>query len=175
MKLLDGVKADAVLSTDGLYRYVLTRDWFPKYRGTVVWVMLNPSTADAETDDLTIRKCQGFSRRWGFDGIAVLNLFAYRTPYPSDLKDAREAGIDIIGPENDAIIRDFAGSSSTGMIVAAWGNHGDYIARARQVGQVISSVGRGLHCLGTTKSGHPRHPSRLGYSTLLEPWMGWAT
>lgn len=76
---------DAKLSADGLYRYRLGRTWCPSERG-VVWVMLNPSTADAHFDDPTIRRCVGFARSWGMGWITVVNLYAFRATYPQELE-----------------------------------------------------------------------------------------
>lgn len=77
----------AGLSPCGLYRFWLTRCWAPA-KPCALFIMLNPSTADHEQDDATIRKCIGFARRWGMGSIRVANLFAYRATKPDDLKRA---------------------------------------------------------------------------------------
>jgi hypothetical protein len=79
------VKSGAELSACRTYRYRLWRQWDADL-APVVWVMLNPSTADESADDPTIRKCIGFAQRWGYGGIEVVNLYAYRSPDPRQLK-----------------------------------------------------------------------------------------
>lgn len=169
MKLLDGVKADAVLSPDGVYRYALTRDWFPKARGHVLWIMLNPSTADADQDDATIRKVQKFSRAWGYDGVTVVNLFAYRAREPKDLQLAWVGGTDIVGPGNDATIEAYASAKGVGLIVAAWGANPmvRMDARGWEVQKLILGQGGPIHALDLTVGKEPRHPLYLKDS--LEP------
>lgn len=154
LKLLDGVKADATLSPCRKYRYSLHRDWFPKSgNGSVLWIMLNPSTADADEDDPTIRKCQKFARTWGYDGIIVVNLFAYRTPHPEDLRM-----VDAVGPGNDAVLAAFFGAESVGLVVAAWGAYSHLRNRDAAVIALAGRVHRPLHALKLTKNGKPWHP-----------------
>lgn len=141
------VEKSAVISSDGVYRYSLGRSWAPKW-GRVLWIMLNPSTADENVDDATIRRCFGFTRDWGYGELEVVNLFAYRATDPKKLFEAA----DPVGPGNDDYI-DFA-VSRAGLIIAAWGTHGSYRGRAEEVRRRYSP----LLCLETTKDGHPRHP-----------------
>lgn len=111
----------AVISDDGLYCYDLQRRWD---EGPVMaFIMLNPSTADTELDDPTISRCSSFARSEGFSGIVVRNLFAYRTPSPTALRNAARAGIDVIGPDNDEWIADLFGAAArfaAPLVVAAW-------------------------------------------------------
>lgn len=125
MPLVSGVTANATLSPCGTYRYLLTREWFPKDRGRVAFVMLNPSIADADQDDRTLRKCQKYARSWGFDGVRVVNLFALRATKPDDLYRHP----DPIGEANDDIIDTIATSPTTGLVVVAWGQHGAHRSR----------------------------------------------
>lgn len=147
-------RASAVLSPCERYRYALARDW--SSAPTLPIIMLNPSTADANVDDPTIRRCMGFARREGFGGIFVTNLFAYRATSPNDMK----AASDPYGPEGSAWLeRALRSAAGTGVpVLAAWGAHGSYRDRAGTV--IISARGWGtrLACLGTTSGGHPRHP-----------------
>lgn len=113
---------------------------------------LNPSTADARQDDPTIRRCIGFARDWGYGGLVVTNLFAFRATYPADLK----AAADPVGPRNDAWIRRMAGQVE--IIVAAWGNDGLWLDRSERVQQMLA--GR-LHCLRLNAGGEPAHPLYL--------------
>ena len=143
------------------YRYTLHREWNGGDCGVVCWVMLNPSTADAVRDDPTIRRCIGFSRRWGFNSLVVVNLFALRATDPNVLLlDANP-----VGPGNDDAIRHAAQEAS--LIVAAWGAHPAMVRGRRD--QRVRDLCAALHCLGTTRGGHPRHPLRLRADTQLVP------
>lgn len=157
-----GAERSAVISDDGLYRYRLERRWAPGH--TVTWVMLNPSTADADTDDPTLRRIQGFSRRMGFGRLIVVNLYAYRATEPRDLWRAA----DPVGPENDWYLFD----AMTGHeVVVAWGAHAkpDRIARFLQIHRSAPGVGR-LHAMALTGSGQPRHPLYLRGDLTMQPW-----
>lgn len=164
MKLLDGVMADATFSACHRYRYSLTRFW--EEGRHVLWVMLNPSTATAEEDDPTIRRCQGFARSWGYSGIVVANLFALRTSDPRRLYRDH----DPIGPDNDRRLGDMAASGGLGLVVAAWGVHGAYRARGGRVRAILENRRGQVHHLGLTQDGHPRHPLYLPKTTNPEVW-----
>lgn len=97
---MEQITKAAQLSDCGTYRYRLSRHW-DVTRAALVYVMLNPSTADAEVDDQTIKRCMHYARREEFGGIEVLNLYALRSPYPAALW----AHPDPVGPENDAHLR----------------------------------------------------------------------
>ena len=152
--LFDGFPADtmdrgATISQCGLYRYSLWRRWAPG--PMCVFIGLNPSTADATLDDPTIRRCVGFAKSWGFGGLMMLNLFAYRATDPAGMK----AALDPIGPENDEALH-FAHSNTT-TVIAAWGAHGTFKGRAQQVRAMLPR----LHYLRLTKDGYPGHPLYL--------------
>jgi hypothetical protein len=154
-------RRDAAFSRCGTYRYALWRDW-DEGAPTVLFIALNPSTADHRRDDPTIRRCMGFARDWGFGRLVVANLFAYRTSEPARLRLADAP----IGPRNDRWLGRLASDAS--LVLAAWGIHGDYLDRAEQVRSRLP----GLHCLGTTMGGSPRHPlyvRRDARPVLLEP------
>lgn len=156
----------ARLSDDGLYRYLLTRTWDPAVR-LMRFVMLNPSTADAEVEDPTIRRCMGFAHRFGFGGISVLNLYAWRATRPADLWKSP----DPVGPENDDLLRAVFvdAAEHSGIVVAAWGvNAPD--ERVREVCRMTYAMDV-LHCLGTTRRGAPRHPLYLPNAAELTPWV----
>lgn len=148
----DDVKKGAVLSDCGTYRYRLTRQWNSgAFRLT--WVMLNPSTADAEVDDPTIRRCMGFARAWGYGGIVVVNLFALRATDPRELREHDAP----VGPENDEHIRKVASDGAP--VICAWGANVFAAERAASVLEILRHAqGAGVRCLGTTKGGAPRHP-----------------
>ena len=168
VKLLKGVKADASLSPCGRYRYTLHRDWFPKRKGHVLWIMLNPSTATEDVDDPTIRRCQSFAREWGYDGITVTNLYALRSTDPDELLRCPAP----IGEANDDVLVTLAEAAGIGLAVAAWGSHRatKLGARAGVVTQLLTGVGRNLHCLGTTAAKAPRHPLYVKGGQPAEIW-----
>lgn len=169
----------ALISSCGMWRYTLWRTWDPQ-KPRVVWIMCNPSTADAYADDPTIRKCCGFSRRWDAGGIVVINVCALRSPDPKALMVvaghvpgfAVPGHLDAVGPMNRAVIRTVLSSAPGRRAVVAWGD-----ALPRSLGVVAQELvieqarelGVTLMCLGRTqKRREPRHPLMLGYDTTLE-------
>lgn len=150
------IHRSAVISQDGKYRYRLDRWWGPESTATgslrMPFLMLNPSTADAQTDDPTIRRCMGFARREGFNGITVVNLGAFRATDP----DVWCKAIDPFGPENTQHVTDVAETAN--FIVAAWGAHPAAAAAAAPYLELFDTLGIPVLCLGHTKPGAPRHP-----------------
>lgn len=141
---------------DGQYRYQLARQWKPG--PWVLWVMLNPSTANESHDDATIRRCIGFTMRWGYYGLRVVNLFALRSTDPRGLLVAK----DPTGPDNDLHIQKLVQDRNCRMRVVAWG---DVPAALRgRERRVLELLGAPVWCLGKTAAGNPRHPVRLGYA-----------
>lgn len=160
----DDVEASAVISDDGTYRYELHRWWNKPGGRLLTFVMLNPSTADATTDDPTIRRCIGFARRERYDGVAVVNLYAYRATDPKNLPHLHALAV---GPDNDTTLSTFLNrSAQTGQhIVAAWGTN----ATTRRVDEVLAlAEGVTWKCLGLTKNGHPKHPLYIPANQPLE-------
>ena len=159
----------AILSDCGLYRYRLDREVDGLLGSkTVAFVMVNPSTADAETDDATIRKVVGFARRIGARRVIVGNLFAYRA---TDIKALRGAP-DPIGIENDAHLRRILGESD--ICIAAWGALSKLPPNLRRrwscFHDMATSAGKMLMCLGTAQDGHPLHPCMIGYDRPVIEW-----
>jgi len=161
----------AWLSGDGTYRYTLFRRWgqlFAEDAKPLVWVMLNPSTANADLDDQTVRKVRGFTVRAGYSWLVIVNLFAYRTGSPARLLDVGDRlRFDIVGPMNDHAIRDAVGQA--GRVVVAWGGDARYRWPARVEYVTKHLLPAHLWCVGTTGRGDPRHPCYAPYSDLL-PW-----
>jgi hypothetical protein len=158
----------------GAHRYRLWRVADPR-KGWVLWVMLNPSTADAREDDPTIRKCLGFSERWGFGGIDVVNVFAYRATDPAVLRQqfpkdpsCPEDWDHARGPENTTWLRQAAREARR--IVVAWGGNDTGPWAKNTVNILRWQDGHLLSCLGFTKDGQPRHPLMLAYATPLVPY-----
>jgi hypothetical protein len=149
---------------DGPYRYTLERVW-DDARPPVLFVCLNPSTADASSDDQTVRRMRRFARDWGHGGLLVGNLFAYRATDPRELREVE----DPIGPANEEALWGMAGRA--GRVVAAWGS--DWMVRGawppRLADQLREWATSEVVCLGHTRDGHPRHPLRLAADTPLEP------
>jgi len=140
----------AIFSPCRKYRYSLSRIWKPE-RPYCLFVALNPSTADENIDDSTIRRCIRFSFDWGYGGMVMTNIFAYRSTDPAGLKIPD----DPIGPENDSFIKKL--SFSAGITVCAWGIHGNYLSR----GKTVLSFLKDPHYLKLTKDGTPNHPLYL--------------
>lgn len=160
------MNAGAVISDDQVYRYVLWRVLTPlpgeKLAGTILWVCLNPSTADASRDDATLRKVCGFSRRWGFKQPRIVNLYALRSREPKALWKH----LDPVGPENNNHICAEVGKADA--IVFAWGGNAK-ADRAKLVEGLVSlsaQDGSPIWHLGLTESGQPKHPLMLGYDTV---------
>ncbi len=151
-------ESGAEFSDDRAYRYLLWRYW-NKDKPKIVFIGLNPSTADEETNDPTITRCENFALKWGYGGLWMLNIFAFRATDPRRLKTAP----DPVGPGNDDWIIRIADKAKLIMIV--WGSHGDYMDRGKIVIELLH--GFDLHYLGITKGGHPKHPLYL--KADLEP------
>lgn len=151
----------AIMDTTEKYRYRLTRVWDQDNPLSTLWIMLNPSTADAEKDDPTIRKCIGFSKRWGSGRLTVVNLFAYRATNPGELKKVP----DPIGPDNNRIIREEVDEHYFDRIVIAWGNNGALCGRSTAVMNMLKNDP--LHCFGFSQTGEPLHPLYIKYGKLL--------
>lgn len=146
------------------HRYVLRRFWgFSANPKILLWIMLNPSTADDMVDDATIRRCTGFSKRWGYDGLAVVNLCAFRATSPRDLETAWKEDPDLAigGRENAQHIQREADASVA--IVCAWGDNCDIVFH-RDLDVIAGLRHRDLLCIRRTNKGNPAHPVRERYT-----------
>lgn len=159
----------ATISECGLYRYTLGRLASPVGHGAVLFVGVNPSTADAETDDATVRKWRGFASRWGYHRFMVGNLFAFRA---TDVRELAKAD-DPIGPDNDSHLDAMIGTAD--LVVPCWGNRGklpprlwDRMVEVRMMLRDIASPVRVLGLTANTQD--PKHPLMLGYATPLQDW-----
>ena len=139
----------ALLSDDNVYRYGLFRGW-DRGAGNALFIMLNPSTADAVMDDPTVRRCISYARGWGYGSLSVVNLYGLRATDPTDLAKHPEP----IGPNNDMHILGHAVMAD--LIVCAWGNHGT--PRSQTVVDMLLANMNHLHCLGVNLTGEPVHP-----------------
>lgn len=161
----------AVISHDGMYRYLLERDLFPNNK-TLGVIMINPSTADAEVDDPTIRRLMGFCARGNFGKLIVGNLFAYRSTEVKVLKRVN----DPLGPDNNKHLNVLFEriKKSGGVLLAGWGNISKYPegipSRVQDVTCMAQMAGLAIHCLGTNKDGSPKHPLFVPYSVEPTIW-----
>jgi hypothetical protein len=158
--------SSAVISECGRYRYRLERDGLGE--GRTVVIMVNPSTADAEQDDATIRKLKGFGARNGWGRIIVGNLFAYRA---TDVRELATAD-DPVGPKNDEHLRSMMMRAER--LIFAWGPVGKVPARLRERWRaVLQRTPHWLvpHSIGEpAKCGHPKHPLMLAYDSPITEW-----
>ena len=144
------MKKGASFDRARVFRYSLHRVWDTRLP-LVTFVGLNPSTADENEDDPTIRRCMKFAQSWACGGLVMTNLFAFRSTCPDFLFAAK----DPIGRDNDEFLRRAARESS--LVIAAWGNHGKHLSRDVQVQSFFPK----LHYLRLTRSGQPGHPLYL--------------
>lgn len=145
----------ATISTCGLFRYELVRTWgFGE--GLLALIMLNPSFADDKKDDPTVSAAVVMAKRWGFGGLIIGNLFAWRSSSPKNLRDAFEAQV-AVGIDNDVHLRSIINASS--QVMVGWGGEGDrYMERVKQVDHLIRHLNKMPRCIGTTNTGQPKHP-----------------
>lgn len=156
------MKGGAEISANELYRYHLWRR-IDNARGTgkVVFIMLNPSTADWSKDDPTIRRCVDFTRTFMGSVLSVVNLYAFRATSPAELW--QQANPE--GPENRTYIqREVYGASK---VIAAWGNHGARNGAGSRLLDALDDMGIDVHCLGLTEIRQPRHPLYVPKKTRL--------
>lgn len=168
------VRLSAVISDDQAYRYALVRRWhFPGLmdlehsRAPLTVIMLNPSTADGDVDDPTIRRCVGFARALDLAGLLVVNLYAWRATKPYDLWRAD----DPVGPHGDKFILEAAARTVElgSPLVAAWGA-GARQDRVDHVLGLVEQAGATLTALGVTATGAPRHPLYLPAAARPARW-----
>lgn len=158
-------------SPDRRWRYELIHHWNDLLSGgyepdrVLPWIGLNPSTADESQLDPTLRRIAGFSKQFGYDGFAMLNLFAWRDTDPAEMMRA----MDPVGRENDAVLDSWAKPGRR--IVCCWGNHGGHLSRWRKVAERLKGLGAELVCLDTNKDGSPKHPLYVKSDAVLRPWV----
>ena len=157
--MLEQVIYGAELSECRKYRYALWRIW-DNSRPKIMFIGLNPSTADENTDDKTITRCINFAKSWGYGGFYMTNLFAYRSTDKSQLYCVNNP----IGEDNDTYIIKYAALSDK--VVAAWGNDGTFLERSKIVSDLISP----LFCLKINQTGEPKHPLYVSSDTELQEY-----
>jgi hypothetical protein len=162
---------DAAFSSCGDYRWWLERLWAPQ-RPRLIFIGLNPSRADRQRDDPTLRRLQGFARSWGYGALEVLNLFARISPTPAALRRAA----DPVGGETEDWIRMRLAAHPGAALWLGWGNQGGWgdrdlaVLALLQDRWVAEGSRRPCLCLGVTASGRPRHPLYLAADLAPQPW-----
>ena len=150
------LEQSATISEDQQYRYSLTRKVSDGER-LVLFVGLNPSTADAKLDDPTIRRCVGFAKLWGFSWLLMGNVYAFRSTDPKSLQTVKNP----VGPRNrDELDKMMAVSE---LVIVAWGNN-PLTAEAKEIANWVVKQDK-VKCLGQNKNGTPKHPLYLAAST----------
>ena len=152
----------AQLSDCRKYRYALWRIW-DNSKPHALFIGVNPSTADETNDDPTIRRCIGFAKDWGYGGLCMANLFAFRATKPKDMK----LESDPVGIDNNMWLLNL--SVEARIIIAAWGINGTYKNRDKEVMTLLPH----LWCLGTTKKENPRHPLFTRKDTEVVKYGNW--
>ena len=160
------IERSAEISACGRYRYRLWRKWDESDRRPILWVMLNPSTADGNVDDRTISRCIDFSRRFGYGAMWVGNMYAYRSTDPREL--VRLDLLTAYGPHNLRHLTEMAQASDR--VVVAWGSNMMARGESQHFTRRMLERERRLWCLGKTNGGAPRHPLYVPKETQLEPW-----
>jgi hypothetical protein len=163
---MDEMICSATISPCGRYRYDLIRHWDGANARVVNFVMLNPSKADAEVADPTMTRCVRFAQDWGYGGIVLTNLYAFRATDPKDLWRCPAA--DRQGPENGIHLWRHAGRSA--LVVFAWGAHGERDGRGLEVRDMFARTSVRPHSLRLTSRGQPQHPLFLPRDTRPMPW-----
>ena len=168
LKIGAEVVSRAEFSADGRYRIVLERRWdgLPfGSPGVCAWIMMNPSTADENVDDPTVRRARDFTRRWGFGAMVVLNAFALRATRPAMLLECE----DPVGPGNDAAIAGWAARADR--VVVAWGLPPKKLrGRALELAAILARAGAKPLALKVTADGQPGHPLYIAGDTEPKPW-----
>lgn len=152
---------DAVISDCGQYRYLLRRVW-DHAKPRALLIMLNPSTADARTDDATIRSCVRLLTGLGYGSLEVVNVFAWRATDPSELSKVEKP----LGPDNEAVV--YAAVSRCDVVICAWGAHPLAAAKTTHLRSFLRSRKPAIYCFGKTKAGAPKHPLYIKSGTPLE-------
>lgn len=160
------METGAVFSPDRRYRYVLWRRWGDG--PAVNFIGVNPSTADENDDDPTIRRCIGFARSWGCDALVMTNVYPYcgTNPTKAWLRIKNPAASSRANAEQ--LLEQAHGA---GLVVAAWGNAPGWLLwEANRIARELQTAGITLHALRLTKGGNPAHPLYLPKDLRPQVW-----
>ncbi|QYM78125.1 DUF1643 domain-containing protein [Horticoccus luteus] len=158
------MRNDCVFSRDRRYRYTLIHRWdelLNPERG-IAWICLNPSTADENQLDPTLRRIRAFSAAWGYGYFVMLNAFAWRATLPADMKRVA----DPVGPDNDRWIAHWA--ARVDRVMLGWGEHGAHLGRDRAVLRLLNPAN--TFCLQRNASTQPKHPLYVAQATPPAPF-----
>jgi hypothetical protein len=161
-KAIEHYESSAVISDDKKHRYILSRQWGDSKK--LIFVMLNPSTADANEDDPIIRRCIGFAKKFNYDGIIVLNLFSYRATNPKVLKEVSWLDLNT----NDSYLYFDETINKQSDVVLAYGSNGNLYGQDLKAYRIIRELTKNIYCLELTKYGIPKHPLYLKSSCELQ-------
>lgn len=157
------MRNDCVFSPDRLHRYTLIHRWDDLLRPDsgkgIAWICLNPSTADENQLDPTLRRIRGFSDAWGYTRFIMLNLFAWRDTSPAAMK----AAADPVGSENDRWITHWAEHADR--VMCCWGEHGAHLDRDQKVIELLRPYRKKTYSLTLNASGRPKHPLYIAADT----------
>ncbi len=154
-------KNKCIFSSCKKYRYYLERSFKENPKSFLVFIMLNPSTADEKTNDPTVLRCQNHALNKKFDGFIVLNLFAFRSTEPKNLKTTKNP----VGILNDKTILKTLKNNKN--IICAWGNHGSFLNRSEEIKNIFKEKKIKTKAFEITKLGEPKHPLYISYGKKL--------
>lgn len=152
------IDTGAVFSDCRNYRYCLWRSW-DNTKKKIMFIGLNPSTADEIKNDPTVTRCINYSKMWGYGEMFMMNIFSYRTTYPSVLMNQN----DPIGKDTDLWIKKIY--KKTDICIGAWGNHGQFLDRSKDIFSILPKI----YCLKINGSGEPAHPLYL--KKTIKPFL----
>lgn len=160
---IGGSISGAIFSDDRRFRYALWRIWdlSPKSMSRVLFIGLNPSTANGTKDDPTVVRMVGFAKSWGFGGLFVGNLFSIVSANPAVL--LTDTSKELYGGRNDTVIKRMRELCT--LVVVGWGEFGKRVGY--RPAAVMDLVGEPVHCIKVNRSGEPSHPLYLSGSLKL--------
>ncbi len=142
------------------FRYALWRIW-DKSKEALLFIGLNPSTANETKDDPTVIRMVNFAKEWGYGGLYVGNLFSIVSANPDVL--FFDSSVEQPNGPNDYALKQMNKICST--VLVGWGEWGQN-AKLRPA-QVITLMGERVFCLKVNKSGEPSHPLYLPASSKM--------
>lgn len=162
IKVPEQYRNHCTFSEDKKYRYYLKREFKPNAKKFLVFIMLNPSTANEEYNDPTVERCQNHAINKNYEGMIVLNIFAYRTTDPKKLLEIKNP----IGEKNNETIIETIKKHKD--IICAWGNHGKILERSEEVKKILKENRARTQAFQITKVGEPKHPLYVSYNKELQ-------
>lgn len=162
IKVPENYKNHCIFSEDRKYRYYLRREFKKNPKKFLAFIMLNPSTANEKYNDPTVERCQNHAINKKYDGMIVLNIFAYRTTNPKKLLEIKNP----VGEKNNETIIKTINKHKN--IICAWGNHGKILKRSNEIKKILKKHKIKTYTFQITKKGEPKHPLYIPYNKELE-------